>query len=191
MNLDKVVPWPAEAAGFYRQAGCWRGRPLGSQLWRWARRWADRLAVTDGEYQLSYRELAVRADSLAAGLAGIGLRDGDSALLQLPNCWEFVVVTLACLRLGVVPVMMLPAHREHELGAIGAHVQAKALVVPASWRGYDHEALAHRVAATLPGTTHVLVAGKRQAGRLGRDSIGLATLLDQGDDVDGLAALAG
>jgi len=28
--------------------------------------------------------------------------------VQLPNGWEFVVLTLACLRAGVVPVMALP-----------------------------------------------------------------------------------
>ncbi len=31
--------------------------------------------------------------------------------MQLPNSWEFVVLTLACLRAGIVPVMALPAHR--------------------------------------------------------------------------------
>src|SRR5690606_27676240 len=106
--------------------------------------WGERTAVVDGPCRLSYRELAVRADALAEGLAELGLDRGDTVLVQLPNRWEFVVVTLACFRLGVVPVMMLPAHREHELTAIGAHVAAKALVVPGSWRGYDHQALARR-----------------------------------------------
>jgi 2,3-dihydroxybenzoate-AMP ligase len=184
MIADQVVPWPAEAAEFYRQAGCWRGRPLGSHLWRWARRWGDRVAVVDGERRLTYQDLATRADSLAAGFARTGLRAGDSALIQLPNCWEFVVALFACLRLGVVPVMMLPAHREYELGSIGAHVRAKALIVPASWRGYDHGALARRVAGQLPQTAHVIVVGG-QPGHSGQGSIGLAGLLDQGDDLEG------
>lgn len=159
MALDGVVPWPADLAHAYRVAGCWRGRPLGDDLWRWAEQWPDRIAVVDGRRRLSYSELAETADQLAERLGGIGLRRGDPVLVQLPNCWEFVVVTLACLRLGVVPVMMLPPHREYELASIGAHVGARALFVPDTWRGYDHQELAHRVVATLPEPAQVLVVG--------------------------------
>ncbi|HEX6873301.1 MAG TPA: AMP-binding protein [Micromonosporaceae bacterium] len=159
MTLEGVVPWPADLAYAYRAAGCWRGRPLGSYLWQWADQWGERIAVVDGDRRLSYRELAESADALAEGLAALGFGRGDTMLVQLPNNWEFVVVTLACFRLGVVPVMMLPPHREYELASIGAHVGAKALVVPDAWRGFDHEELGHRVAASLPGA-QVLVVGK-------------------------------
>ncbi|WP_283133040.1 (2,3-dihydroxybenzoyl)adenylate synthase [Rhizohabitans arisaemae] len=159
MTLDGVVSWPADVAERYREAGCWRGLPLGAWLWEWAGRWPDRVALVDGDRRLTYRDLAVKADLLAERLAGRGLGRGDTVLLQLPNRWEFLVVTLACFRLGTVPVMMLPPHREHELGSIGAHVQAKALVVPDVWRGFDHQELAHRVAAGLPDPAEVLVVG--------------------------------
>ena len=182
MKREEVVPWPADLAGLYRRAGCWRDRPLGSYLWEWAQRWGDRVAVVDGEHRLTYLDLAERADRLAGGFAACGLSCGDSILVQLPNCWDFVVVTLACFRLGVVPVMMLTPHREHELASIGAHVRAKALVVRDVWRGYDHQELAHRVAAVLPEPALVLVAGDRM--RPG--SVSLRGLLDR--DGDGRAA---
>lgn len=178
MSLDGVVPWPDELADAYRVAGCWRGRPLGWYLWDWARRWPDRVAVVDGELRLTYRELATSADRLAEGLAGLGLGRGDTALLQLPNCWEFVVVTLACFRLGVVPVMMLPPHREHELTSIGAHVHAKAVIVPDTLKGYDHQDLAHRVAAELPGSAQVLVVGDN----VWPGSVDVRGLIKQGGD---------
>ncbi|MFI6509045.1 (2,3-dihydroxybenzoyl)adenylate synthase [Streptosporangium sp. NPDC050855] len=161
MRPEGAVPWPDDLARAYREAGCWRDRPLGSLPWEWAESRGERVAVVDGEHRLTYRDLALRSDALAEGLAGLGFAAGDTVLLQLPNRWEFVVVTLACLRLGVVPVMMLPAHREHELASIGAHVGAKALVVPDDWRGYDHQELAHRVADTLPGPARVLVVGEK------------------------------
>lgn len=159
MELDGVVPWPADLAYAYRVAGCWLGRPLGSYLWQWADEWGDRVAVVDGDRRLTYPELAELSDALADGLSELGLELGDTVLVQLPNCWEFVVVTMACFRLGVVPVMMLPPHREYELASIGTHVGAKALIVPGTWRGYDHQDLAHRVAATLPEPARVLVVG--------------------------------
>ncbi|WP_327426492.1 (2,3-dihydroxybenzoyl)adenylate synthase [Streptomyces sp. NBC_01236] len=159
MKREGFVPWPADMARRYTEADCWRGRPLGSLMWDWADAWADRTAVVDGDHRLGYAELAASADALAERLAGQGLAGGDTVLVQLPNCWEFVVVTLACFRLGVAPVMMLPPHREYELASIGAHVDAKALIVPDDWRGYDHQDLARRVADKLPGTPLVLVVG--------------------------------
>lgn len=159
VTLDGVVPWPDDVARRYREQGCWRGRPLGDYVWEWAQRWPDRTAVVADGHRLTYRELAERADRLAAGLHRSGLSRGDTVLMQLPNCWEFVAVTLALFRLGVVPVMMLPPHREYELTSIGAHVRAKALIVPDRCKGYDHQALAHRVAADLPEPALVLVVG--------------------------------
>ncbi|MGV9774176.1 (2,3-dihydroxybenzoyl)adenylate synthase [Streptosporangium sp. NPDC003464] len=178
MKLDGVVPWPADLAYAYRAAGCWRGRPLGSYLWEWAEQRGERIAVVDGGHRLTYRDLAVNADALAERLADLGLDHGDTVLVQLPNCWEFVVVTLACFRLGVVPVMMLPPHREHELVSIGTHVRAKALIVPDTWRGYDHQDLAHRVAAALPGPARVLVVGQE----VRPDSVDVRGLLEQDGD---------
>lgn len=180
MKPDVEVAWPGDLARAYRLAGCWRGRPLGSYLWEWAARSGDRIAVIDGDDRLTYRELAGLADELAEGLADLGLGDRDAVLVQLPNQWEFVVVTLACFRLGVVPVMMLPPHREYELTSIGAHVDARALIVPSFWKGCDHEALAHRVADALPGPARVLVVGEKTR----RDSIDVHGLLGRGGDLE-------
>ena len=147
MSLEGVVPWPEDLALAYRAAGCWRGRTLGSHLWDWAHERGEAIAVSDDCRQLSYVELAHDADMLADGFADLGLDTGDAILVQLPNCWEFMVVTLACFRLGVIPVMMLPSHREYELASIGTHVRAKAIITADMWKGEDHQALAERVAA--------------------------------------------
>jgi 2,3-dihydroxybenzoate-AMP ligase len=160
MRRQGLNPWPAERAAAYRAAGYWRGETFGTLLWQWAQR-GERVAVVDGDVRITYRELAERADALAEALAtgaagGRPLRNGDNALVQLPNCWEFVVVTLALLRLGVAPVMMLLPHRESELGAAAGHVGARALIVPGQWRGFDHAALADRVAADLDPRPSVL-----------------------------------
>ncbi|WP_433386215.1 (2,3-dihydroxybenzoyl)adenylate synthase [Micromonospora sp. KLBMP9576] len=176
-----LVPWPEDLAYAYRTAGCWRGRPLGAYLWDWAEAWGDLVAVVDGDRRLTYRELAVLSDALAVQLADQGLRRGDSILVQLPNCWEFLVVTFAALRLGVAPVMMLPQHRAHELTGIARHVGARALVVPDTWRGYDHQALAHRTAAALPDTPAVLVVGAD----VGPRSLDVRALMRSGGDVEG------
>ncbi len=163
---EGVVPWPAEVARSYVEKGYWRERSLGEQLWEAADRNPDAVAIVDGEVRLTYADLTARADAAAGRLHDLGVRGGHRLVNQLPNGWEFVVLTLACLRAGVVPVMALPAHRRNELQYLVAHAEATAIAVPDALRGFDHQAMAFELAADAPGLAHVLVAG--DVGRPGR-----------------------
>ena len=158
-----TVPWPPEDADRYVAEGYWAGVPLGTLLREAAGRTPDATALVDGGTRLTYSELAGRADALAGRLLDLGLVPGDRIVVQLPNRWEFAVLTWACLRAGIVPVMALPAHRRNELSYLAAHAEAAAIAVPASHRGFDHQALAHAlgpgVREATGGPWHVLVAG--------------------------------
>jgi 2,3-dihydroxybenzoate-AMP ligase len=160
MKRDGVVPWPPDVAESYAAAGYWRGRPLGAWMWDWADRHGERIAVVDGDREISYRELAERADVLATGLAGLGLTDGDNILVQLPNSWEFLALFLACQRIGVAPVLALLPFREHELLFLANLATARAIVVPDRWAGFDHQELAGRIAARQNRSCPVLVVGE-------------------------------
>lgn len=154
-----VVDWPREAADRYIASGLWRRQPLGSWAWSWADHYGHRTAVVDGAVRLSFRELAERVDSLAERMLGAGLRNGDNLLVQLPNCWEFLGLFLACQRIGVAPLLALPAHREHELAYLADHAEVAAIAVPDTLRGFDHQSLAARLAADRRGRCPVLVLG--------------------------------
>ncbi|MGP3956753.1 (2,3-dihydroxybenzoyl)adenylate synthase [Nonomuraea sp. 3N208] len=156
---EGFVPWPEETADRYRAAGHWRGRPLGSYLHEWADTHGDAVAVVDGGTRLTYRELAARADGLAVRLLAAGLEPGDTMLVQLPNGWEFVTLTLACLRAGIAPVMALPAHRGHELRYLAAHADVTAIAVPDRLGDFDHQALGKEIAEATPSVRMLLVAG--------------------------------
>ncbi|MGY1824229.1 (2,3-dihydroxybenzoyl)adenylate synthase [Geodermatophilus sp. SYSU D00079] len=157
---EGVVPWPEELAREYTERGWWRGQSLGAELWTAADARPDAVALVDGDVRLTHRSLTARADALAARLVDdLGLARGDRIVVQLPNCWEFVVLTLACLRAGIVPVMALPGHRRHELSYLVDHSEAAALAVPGVLRGFDHQQMAAELAAGAPALRHVLVAG--------------------------------
>ncbi|WP_018681568.1 (2,3-dihydroxybenzoyl)adenylate synthase [Actinokineospora enzanensis] len=141
-----TVPWPEEAVRRYVRAGHWRGRPLGDYVWDWAAAHGDRVAVVDGETRWTYRALAERVDALADRLLGLGLADGDNVLAQLPNTAESVVFFLACLRIGVAPVLALPAHREHELGYLADLAEVKAIATPDRLGDFAHQVLAAELA---------------------------------------------
>jgi 2,3-dihydroxybenzoate-AMP ligase len=163
---DHTVPWPRETARDYRAKGYWSGVPLGELLRARADHSPDAPALIDAAagLRLSHGELADRADAAALRLLELGLAPGDRILVQLGNGWEFVVLTLACLRAGIVPVMALPAHRRSELAYLARHAEATAIAVPDQMREFDHQQLAHEMADdVLPvtrGPWHVLVAGK-------------------------------
>jgi len=178
-----TVPWPPEIAELYRARGYWEDTTIGDVVRKVAEEHPDRTAVVDSTTRLSYRELVDRADAAAVRLHDLGLRTDDRILVQLPNGWEFIVLTLACFRSGVVPVMALPAHRRHELSHLASLSQSRAIAVPRMLRDFDHEALALELADDLPDLTMVLsLAGDAPSGD--SRSIDLAGLLDVPADPD-------
>lgn len=179
-----LTAWSAELAATYRREGLWQGTPLGRLPWLLAERQqgADRTVLTDEEGAVGAAELARRCDALADGLAEQGLRPGDNVLVQLPNCRDLFITLFACARLGVRPVLLLPAHREHEMAELADLARPVAVVVPGRWRGHDHEAMAHAVAADRPGLRRIFVAGEpRRTG-----SVPLRPLTEPDADPDAL-----
>lgn len=169
---EGLVPWPPELAERYRTEGYWEGRALGHRLWTSADRHPDDVAVVDGTLRITYGELTARADAAATRMRTLGITSGDRIVVQLPNVWQTVVLTLACLRAGVVPVMALPGHRRHEMSYFVEHAEAVAVAVPDASGDFDHQDLARTLVREHENLRHVLVAGDR----VGEDSIDLAGL---------------
>jgi len=156
-----TVPWPQDLARVYEEKGWWRGQALGTGIAAVAGARQQATALVDGATRISYASLLARADALASRLTGeLGLERGDRIVVQLPNGWPFAVLTLGCLRAGIVPVMALPAHRQHELAYLCEHSEARAIAVPGVLRDFDHQAMAERLQASSPVLRHILVAGQ-------------------------------
>lgn len=154
-----IVPWPPELVDRYRAEGYWQGRSLGSYVADNVAAQPDREALVDGDVRLTYRQLWDQSSALAQYLLDLSIEPGDRILMQLPTCWEFVALTLACFRVGVIPVMALPAHRRHELTHLATLSESVALVVPVTDRGADLRDVAQQVAAAAPTVRAVLVLG--------------------------------
>jgi 2,3-dihydroxybenzoate-AMP ligase len=158
---EGVVPWPDDLAREYTERGWWRRTAMGAELLAVADARGEQTALVDGDVRLSYASLAARTDAMASRLVDdLGLAAGDRIVVQLPNCWQFVVLTLACLRAGIVPVMALPAHRRYELAYLAEHSEAAALAVPGRLRGFDHEEMAVELVSSSATMRHVLVVAE-------------------------------
>lgn len=158
--LEGCVPWPAEAAARHRAAGYWLGKPFGDLLDEWAAPRPAESAVVDSGERLSYAELAEASARLGTALVGLGLGPGARVVVQLPNIADFVVAIFGCFRVGVVPIMALPAHRETEISHLLAASEAIAYLGPGTHRGFDHTAMALGLRARAPHLRHILVGGE-------------------------------
>ena len=154
---------PAAHARAMRDAGFWLDKTIDNFLVDAVTRTPDKPAVVayradrPEPVRLSYQQLADKVALAAGGLRGLGVGPGDVVALQLPNWWEFVVTALACGRIGAVVNPLMPIFRERELEFMLGFAEAKVLVVPASFRNFDHEAMAERLQRVLPTLEHVLV----------------------------------
>ncbi len=158
--LAGCVSWPDQFRDRYRREGYWRGERLGD-ITRWpARTLGSKVALVGAGRTLTYAELDQRADRLASGLKHIGLRPHDRVVVQLPNVPEFVLLSLALFRLGVVPVFALAAHRRHEIAYLCDRTEAVAYIVVDRAYGFDYRGLAREILAQASSVRHVLVAGE-------------------------------
>lgn len=112
----------------------------------------DRIVVVDQRFEsLTFAELVAKAESVAAGLADLGVRARDVVSWQLPSRLDTIVLTLALSRLGAVQNPLIAMLREAEVEFICGQTGARLLVVPSVFRGFDHAAMARSIAGRLPG----------------------------------------
>jgi non-ribosomal peptide synthetase component E (peptide arylation enzyme) len=128
-DIEGYVPFPDDRIRRYVDEGHWRGLTFHAVVDRVADETPSRRAVIGPTRELSYGELAANSRRLAGAFRDdLGLRADDLVTLQLPNCVEFAEVFLACSRLGVVPALVLPRHREQELRHIVDLTESRAVV---------------------------------------------------------------
>ena len=157
--LEHCVPWPQPIADRYRQLGIWRDRTIDEAIARAARDTPDKTAIIAQQTRMTYAQLVESSDRLADGLYDAGLRAGDRIVVQLPNHAEFAMLYLAASKLGVLPVMALPAHRDTEIGFFLEHSGAVGYAIAPSYRNFDYMAMACRLKQRQPSLKLVLTSG--------------------------------
>ncbi|MFI7194028.1 (2,3-dihydroxybenzoyl)adenylate synthase [Nocardia nova] len=169
---NKLVDYPAERAERYRRSGAWTDLPLAQRFRAIATRYADRTAVVSAQGSVTFHELDVRTDQIAAGLAQLGLRPGDPVIFQITNRIETVYAWYGCLKAGLVPVATLAAHRGHEIGHISVKVGAVAHLVEGGL-SFDLVAFARDQAQGHPTLRHIITVGAGPAaGTVALESLG-------------------
>ncbi len=89
--------------------------PIYEQLERAAQKYADRPCTIFKGAVITYREMNDLTDSLAAGLASLGVKKGDRVGVFIPNTPQFVMAYYALLKLGAIVVATNPLYTEREI----------------------------------------------------------------------------
>jgi cyclohexanecarboxylate-CoA ligase len=144
-----------------RERGFWSDRLFDEFLAAAASNTPEKLAVIadsgEGAKRIAFSEFDDLVSRAAASLYALGLQKGDVVAMQSPNCWEAVVLTLACLRTGLVLNPLMPIFREHELSFMLGFADTKAFVVPKRFGNFDFEEMANGLRDKLPSLKHVIV----------------------------------
>ena len=113
-----------------RDVLCYADRPssLGAMLAGLVARFPDRPAIVE-DRTISFGQLDELAGTIGARLAALGVARGDRVALYLGNCWEFLAVLFACVRLGAVVVPIGTRQRHAELEFVLNNSGAKILVM--------------------------------------------------------------
>jgi fatty-acyl-CoA synthase len=132
---------------------------IGQALDRAAEQWgeADALVSVEQGVRWSWRELARRADELAAGLLTLGLERGDRIGIWSPNCAEWALTQFASAKIGLVLTTINPAYRSAELAFTIDKVGMRAVVAAERFKTSDYLAMLDAVDA--PSLAHRIVIG--------------------------------
>jgi acyl-CoA synthetase len=124
---------PAAARRYYSE-GLWQGDTFYTLLARHAAARPDARALRGREARLTWNELKIWVDAVAAELSAQGLAGGDRVSLWLGNRLEAVATFLACSRQGFACNPSL--HRTYtctEIVALLDRLQARVLVTEPGW----------------------------------------------------------
>ena len=165
--IDAVLLPPRRAAAI--AAGLWHDRTINDDLDACVAAYPTKVALTavrsqTGEMRgevrrFTYEQLATLADRIAVGLSRLGVGRDDVVAMQLPNWWQFSLLYLACSRIGAVLNPLMHIFRERELSFMLKHGEAKVLIVPKVFRGFEHEAMARGLQPVLPDLRRIVVVG--------------------------------
>ncbi len=109
---------------------CYADRPasLNAMFHDLVARFPYRPAIVE-DRTLTYLDVDKLSATVGARLTSLGVAPGDRVAVYLGNCWEFLVVFFACIRLGAIIVPIGTRQRHSELEFLLKNSGAKVLIL--------------------------------------------------------------
>jgi long-chain acyl-CoA synthetase len=107
---------------------------FGELTWRATRLFSGRVAIVEGDVELTHGELEQRIRRAAGLVRSLGVRPGEPVLLLLPNDWRFAEALLGAIRAGAVATPMNTKLGAETLAYVAEHSEARVLLAHSSLR---------------------------------------------------------
>ncbi len=146
----------------YEGTPLWEKKAIGDLVKEWAEKYGDKIAVADSDEEMSFIELDELSTKRAYGFLKLGFKQGDMVILQLPNKNEYAVTFFALMKLGVIPILALPAHRNTEISGIMDKAEPVAYIIADKYQGFSYLDMARKLKAEKPFLKHVIVQGNSE-----------------------------
>ncbi|MCA8868317.1 MAG: AMP-binding protein [Rhodobacteraceae bacterium] len=182
--LEGCHSWPDELCSLYREKGYWEDRTIPEVIEAAISNNSAKTALVFPDERVSYQAVGQMSNRLAHHFVALGIRPRDRVVFQLDSKVFFIPTFLAMLKIGAIPVLALPSHRDHEIEHFIAFSGATAYVIPDEINGFDFREMATRMQSKGGSLKTVLVAGE-----VSGDHISIPKLLQEaapGEGQDGL-----
>jgi long-chain acyl-CoA synthetase len=137
--------------------------------------------TADDSVSLTWAELLTRVDALAGGLAGLGVKRGDTVALMLGNRPEFHIADLATVTIGATPFSIYTTYPAAEIQYLMNDAAARVMIVEQAFLP-----VVLKARKELPGLEHLIVVD----GDPPEGAIALADVEGSNPDFDVTAASA-
>ena len=132
MPIQGFEPYKKEDVERYVKYRWWLGLTWGDMFDKATDLYPRKEGLVDDTARFTYRELREKVDRLAIGFMGLGIKERDFVLLQLPNWHEFIFAFFALQKIGAIVVLLVARHGLSEINYLSS------LTHPVAWIGPDH-----------------------------------------------------
>lgn len=146
---------------FYAE-NVWKHMTLGELLTTRSEKYGEKIAIIEGERKVSFKEFEEITNRYANGFLKEGFMKGDKILLQFPNSIEFIIIAFALFKIGVIPIMALPAHRKTEIKGIIEISKAKAYIAKDKYLGFSYVGMIREIINENKLNLNVFIVGENE-----------------------------
>ncbi len=174
MPVEGFEPYRPEDADRYDNCRWWLGLTWGDVFDKATDIYPEKEGLADDTARFAYGELRRRVDRLALSFIGLGIKERDFVLLQIPNWHEYVITFFALQKVGAIAVLLISRHGPAEIAAVCSLTHPVAWIGPDRYRNTDYLAMIGRIMQEEKQLRHVVtVRAPDHAG-----AIRLSSLMD-------------
>jgi acyl-CoA synthetase (AMP-forming)/AMP-acid ligase II len=125
----------------FMAAATYQARTLPQLVAQSAQAYGDRVAISDGDVQLTYQQLDAARRQAARAFMAAGLAQGERIAIWAPNIYQWIIAAIGAQSVGVVLVPLNTRMKGAEAGYILRASQSRLLFTVADFLGVNYPAL--------------------------------------------------